>query len=194
MKELFNASVILKEMHKINDNNQIDPWYKCYTKEYYSVLLLDSVVHYEAMIQHLTGYIEKNPHNAIAFNNRGLAYLELGMEEGLADMDRSIAIDNSKPQPHRVLAMFWETNNDFKLALQHYGKALALDNKDYSLYRSRSGVYEKMGEYDMAIEDISRAILLNPSFKNFFLHRGELYRRIGEVAKAIKDEETAERL
>ena len=181
---------------KNNRKNQslIDAYYERYIKEYYVVLLLDSEVHYEALIQQLTGYINKKADNAIAFHNRGLAYLELGMEEGLADIDRSIAIDNSKPQPHRVLAMFWETNNDFKLALQHYGKALALDNKDYSLYRSRSGVYEKMGEYDMAIEDISRAILLNPSFKNFFLHRSELYRRIGEVAKAIKDEETAERL
>jgi tetratricopeptide (TPR) repeat protein len=192
--EHYNASVILTEMNKINDNNLIDSWYKCYTKEYFAVLLLDSVVHYEAMIQHLTGYLEKNPHNAIAFHNRGLAYLELGMEEGLADMDRSIAIDNSKPEPHRVLAIFWERNDNLKLALDHYGKALALDNMDFRLYRSRSGIYEKMGEYEKAIEDMSRAILLNPSFKNFFLYRSELYRRIGEVDKAIKDEVAAEKL
>ncbi len=182
------------EINNRNNHQLIDAYYERYTKEYYVVLLLDSEVHYEALIHHLSGYLEKKPDNAIAFHNRGLAYLELGMEEGLADMDRSIAIDNSKPQPHRVLAMFWETNNDLKLALQHYAKALALDIKDFSLYISRSGIYEKMGEYDMAIEDLSRAILLNPSFKNFFLHRSELYRKIGEVAKAIKDEETAERL
>jgi len=182
------------EINNRKNDGLIDAYYERYTQQYYVVLLLDSEVHYEALIHHLTGYIEKKPDNAFAFHNRGLAYLELGMEEGLADMEKSITIDNSKPEPHRVLAFFWERNDNLVLALKHYGKALALDNKDYSLYRSRSGVYEKMGEYDMAIEDISRAILLNPSFKNFFLHRSELYRRIGEVAKAIKDEETAERL
>jgi len=178
----------------MNENNLIDPYYKSYTKEYYVVLLLDSEIHYEALIQHLTGYLDKDPHNAIAFHNRGLAYLELGMEEGLADLDRSIAIDNSKTEPHRVLASFWERNDNLKLALNHYGQALALDGTDFRLHRSRSGIYEKMGDYEKAIEDLSRAILLNPSFKNFFLQRSELYRKIGEVDKAIKDEEAAERL
>jgi tetratricopeptide (TPR) repeat protein len=181
-------------MNKINDYNPIDAYYVRYTKEYYLVLLLDSVVHYEALIHHLTGYIDKNPHNAIAFHNRGLAYLELGMEEGLADMDRSIAIDNSQPKPYRVLAMFWETNNNLELALNYFGKAITVDNKDPGLYKSRSGIYEKMGDYNKAIEDLSQAILLDPSFKQFFLHRSDLYRKIGEVDKAIKDEQQAGRL
>ncbi len=178
----------------MDNNSLIDNYYERYTKEYYVVLLLDSEVHYEALIHHLTGYINKKPDNAIAFHNRGLAYFELGMEKGLADMDRSIAIDNSKPEPHRVLGIFWERNNDLKLALNHYGQALALDNKDSRLYKSRSSIYEKMGEYEKAITDISQAILLNPSFKQFFLDRSELYRKIGEVDNAIKDEKTAARL
>jgi tetratricopeptide (TPR) repeat protein len=114
------------------------------------------------------------------------------MKEGLSDIDRSIAIDKSRPEPHRVLGVFWERNNDLKLALKHYGQALILDSNDFSLYASRSHIYANMGEFEKAIDDISRAILLNPSFKNFLLQRSELYRKIGEVDKAIMDEENAE--
>jgi len=181
-------------MNNTKNQGLIDAYYERYTQEYYVVLLLDSEVHYEALIHHLTGYINQIPDNAIAFHNRGLAYLELGMEEGLSDMDRSIAINNSKSEPHRVLAMFWERNNDLKLALYHYGQALAVDNMDPRLYKSRSDIYKKMGEYNKAIEDLSQAILLDPSIKHFFLQRSELYRKIGEVDEAIKDEAAAEKL
>jgi tetratricopeptide (TPR) repeat protein len=142
------------------------------------VLLLDSEEHYDALITQLSEYIKKIHTNAIAYHNRGLAYLELGMEEGLSDIQKSINLDDTRTEPHRVLGAFWERNNNLEEALYHFSKAIELDVNDPCVYRSRASVYEKSGDLHRAIDDLSHAIRLDPNFEYTKKKKRELLSKI----------------
>ena len=142
------------------------------------VLLLDSEEEYQHLIDVLSEYLSKNARDAIAYNNRGLAYLEMGDERGLKDLATSISINSAAKEPYKVLGQFWERNADLNLALEFFTKTINADTNDATSYRCRASVYESLGELSYAIADLSSAIKIDPSFEYSIDKRDELIARL----------------
>ena len=105
---------------------------------------------------------------AIALNNRGVAYGELG------DYDRSIG--------------------DYEEALKlHASDATAIKNLRIAHTR-RGSTAASLGETEAALADYGEAIELDPNHPMAYLRRGQLRLHAGDVAGAISDLETARRL
>src|SRR5687768_7217306 len=57
----------------------------------YRGLLYDELEEYEEVIAYLTAEIKQNPNNYIVYNNRGVAFAEIGrIDQALADFKTSI--------------------------------------------------------------------------------------------------------
>lgn len=105
---------------------------------------------------------------AIAFNNRGVAYGELG------DFDRAIA--------------------DYAKALElQPGDPTALKNLRIAHIR-RGAAAANLGETEAALADYGRAIELDPAHPTAYLRRGQLRLNSGDPDGAMADLEAARRL
>lgn len=105
---------------------------------------------------------------AIAFNNRGVAYGELG------DFDRAIA--------------------DYAKALElQPGDSTALKNLRIAHIR-RGAAAANLGETEAALTDYGRAIELDPAHPTAYLRRGQLRLNSGDPEGAMADLEAARRL
>ncbi|MGH1365634.1 MAG: tetratricopeptide repeat protein [Calditrichia bacterium] len=151
--------------------------YKSYIKRYFVVLLLDSEEEYSSLIEKLSEYLLQKSRDAIAYHNRGLAYLEMGNEKGLKDIERSISIDGNRKEPYKVLGLFWERNLDLKQALAYFTKTIEADVNDAKNYRCRASVQEALGDLDSAISDLNKAIELEPTFEYTIKLRDKLQSR-----------------
>lgn len=105
---------------------------------------------------------------ALAHNNRGVAYSELGdFDRAIADYERALQLRPGDPKSVR------------NLRIAHTRRGLAA---------------ARVGELDRALADLTRAIELEPEHPTAYVRRAELRLERGEVEAAIGDLETAGRL
>lgn len=105
---------------------------------------------------------------ALAHNNRGVAYSELGdFDRAIADYERALQLRPGDPKSLR------------NLRIAHTRRGLAA---------------ARVGEVDRALGDLTRAIELEPEHPTAYVRRAELRLERGEVDAAIGDLETAARL
>lgn len=135
-----------------------------------------------------TDIINKNPHIAIAYNNRGVARYQQGDYAG-ADRDYNEAI---RLDPKYVNAFFNRgilrgQTQDVSGALCDYSAALALDPRYASAYYNRGLLLDSKGETVRALRDFTDAILSNPEFDAAFSARGTIRAERGQYDKALAD-------
>ena len=66
----------------------------------HTLFLFDELEEYESAIEQLTSYLKKKPHSGIAYNNRGLAFSEIGKgDEALLDFAKAIESSPTDPIP-----------------------------------------------------------------------------------------------
>ena len=152
-------------------------------KEKYSNLGIEEYEkgNYDKAIEYFTEAIELNSNNAIAYHNRGLAYLKTGSKytpEGRASLEKAIS-DYSKAvelKPdyveayyHRGIARiefihfydspFGQAENElFKEALNDFNRALDLDETFYLSYSGMGNAYDRYGEFDEAVKWYNKAL------------------------------------
>jgi tetratricopeptide (TPR) repeat protein len=105
---------------------------------------------------------------ALAHNNRGVAYGELGdFDRAIADYERALQLRPGDPKSLR------------NLRIAHTRRGLAA---------------ARVGDVDRALGDLARAIELEPGHPTAYVRRAELRLERGEIEAAIEDLETAARL
>lgn len=105
----------------------------------YRIFLFDTLEHYEHVIEKLTEYLKIDPHNGTAYNNRGLAFFEIGKGK-----DATI---------HRCRAYACLEVNRLHDAIDSFSEAIRLDPDFAQTYIDRSEVYRRLGDDKRAEQD-----------------------------------------
>ena len=87
---------------------------------------------YSGAVEYANRAISLNPNCAASLDNRGLARLKMGLlEEGRADIEASLAIDDKQPETYRDLGIYFLMKEEWNVALALFEKAKEMD-KDTS--------------------------------------------------------------
>lgn len=132
--------------------------------------------------------ISLNPQFAATFNNRGLAYAELGeYEKAIADYDRAIALNPELAPAFYNLGNAYYDLGKHEQAIANYDRAIKLNPNFAIAYNNMGRSFRALGEYELAIANYDRAIELNLQDSKVFSNRGNAYADIGEYEKAMAD-------
>ena len=127
---------------------------------------------YQGAIKDFDEAIRLEPQNAVAYFNRGTAYLYLG----LADLE-------SEKLEHALEA--------FVEVLANYDQAIRLDPEYADAYGSRGAAYVYLEKYELAIQDYTEAIRIEPLAAELYAARAALYDALVDPQRSIQDRETA---
>lgn len=128
------------------------------TERFYLMLLYDEIEEYEDAINYLTEYLNNNPNDTIALNNRGLAYAEIGKnDEAFLDLKKSIKLKATTSTPYRNIADLLKSQDKIDLAIKYYTAALEINKDEIALYKLRAECFEKIGEIELANQDNKEA-------------------------------------
>ena len=127
---------------------------------------------YQGAIKDFDEAIRLEPQNAVAYFNRGTAYLYLG----LADLA-------SEKLEHALEA--------FVEVLANYDQAISLDPEYADAYGSRGAAYVYLEKYELAIQDYTEAIRIEPLAAELYAARAALYDTLVDPQRSIQDRETA---
>ena len=155
------------------------------------VLLFDEMEEYQSVIQALNEHLAAHPRDGVAYNNRGLAYSEIGQaDEAFRDFAEAIACAPQDPVPfmnrgdlylrHKPQSMFQE-------ALADFDRAIALRSDDPTFHRRRAHACLAVKRFSEALKSFDQAIALDPEFGQTFAERAELHERLGDSSSADRD-------
>ncbi|MCC8181262.1 MAG: tetratricopeptide repeat protein [Planctomycetes bacterium] len=92
-----------------------------------------------------------------AYGNRGLAYLNLGLEdEARHDFETVLQLDPDDAMGHSMLAELARFRGTPEQTLAHVAAALDLDEDEPQAHFIRGWLFAKAGQYDMAVQDLER--------------------------------------
>jgi len=164
----------------------------------YRVFLFDSPMHYELAIEELTNHLKANPDSGIAYNNRGLAYSEMGQgDKALLDFAKAIECLPDDPVAYlnrADLYMRAEPAARLQEAIEDFTRAVAAGGADATLHRRRAYACLRANRLQDAVDSFSEAIRLEPGFRQTYIDRGKAYQAMGEDQKAQQDSDTANKL
>ena len=119
---------------------------------------------YAEAIECFTKAIEKNPHFAFAYHNRGSAYGKMkNYTQAVADFSQAIAIDANYATAYSGRGFAYYGLGDYERAAADFSKAVSINPNYAEAYYGRGNVYMTLGHYEEAVRDYEKALSLNPN-------------------------------
>jgi tetratricopeptide (TPR) repeat protein len=138
---------------------------------------------------------EAKPNLAIAYANRGNAYLNSGdNDRAIADYDQAIRLNPKFADALNGRGAAHDNKGEYDLAIADYDQAIKLKPNLPEAYNNRGNAYADKGEYDLAIADYDRAISLKADYPDAYNGRGNAHASQGDDDRAIADFDQAIRL
>ena len=163
-------------------NSQLDEW----VFQQGNVLMMLGQL--DMAIEAYSNAIDLNPHNANAYNNRGIAYAEKGkLDNAIEDYNITIQLRPDEANINYNKRIVYTNKDDYGLAIQEVIKMMELDLEFSQTYHNRAIAYSKKGEVELAIKDYTKAIELYPDAPNTYYDRGNTYYEKGDYDRAIED-------
>lgn len=106
--------------------------------------------------------IALNPELTGAYGNRGLAYLNLGLdEEAENDFQTVLQIDPEDAMGHTMLAEVARYRGNFEETLARVADALEVNPDEPQAHFIRGWLFARAGQFEMAAEDLTRFLELS---------------------------------
>lgn len=135
-----------------------------------------------------TDVIKKYPGCSVAYNNRGAAYNDLGMnDDAISDISRAIKIKPNYTEALFNRANLYQSRGAHYLAIADYNKAIRSRPNYVEAYNNRGNSYLAIGFYDEAFADFTKALEIMPGFARAYNNRGLVYQAQGQYDKALED-------
>jgi tetratricopeptide (TPR) repeat protein len=152
-----------------------------------------------AAIEHLSRAIDGGDLRldslARAFNNRGVVYDRLGLQDrALADYDAAIALEPNYVHARYNRGALHNDRGDYDAAIADFDVVLQQRPNLALGFNQRGAAYFNKGLYGRAIEDFSQALRLDPKLAQAYVNRARTYAAITQRERAIADLRTASRL
>ena len=161
----------------------------------YSLLTYTRNIVWKSRLSLWDDTIRKSPGKARAYNNRGLAYHDLGEYDGaISDYDQALELNPRFQDAYANRGIAYRKKGEFDKAISDFDQALAIDPNCAGFYNGRGVTYKEKGEFDMAISDYDQALRIDPNRGGFYHNRARAYCLKKEYEKSWDDVKKAQSL
>lgn len=135
----------------------------------------------EGRVRKYTEMISKDPNQVGAWQNRALAYFDLGKYDlSVGDSTKAMQLDPRRPGPLNNRAMAYQMAGQLENALADCNVLIAKFPSYSHGYAQRAQVYADMGKFPLAAKDMTKAIDLDPNRPGYYVGRESVYKKLGE--------------
>jgi tetratricopeptide (TPR) repeat protein len=145
-------------------------------------------------IADFTEAIRLDPHNPVAYGNRGNDYLATGQyPQAVADYSEAIRLEPANParfvaRAHAYLALDWDR------AIADFDEAIRMDPRDPNLHVSRVNAFGKERRWREVIAELTEAIRTDPANALAYALRATAHNGMNRFDRSIPDADEAIRL
>ena len=141
----------------------------------------------ELRVKGCTALIQIGSNLALAFSNRGRAYVSLNQyDRAIADYTEAIRLEPTALR-YVMRCDARKMAGQLQAALQDCDEAVRLQPNDANKIDSRGETYLKLGKFDAAISDFDAALKLNPKHAAALYSRGVARLKKGDLSRGNAD-------
>ncbi len=153
-----------------------------------SWILKKDALSLDQAIDYYSEEIRRNPKDAAAWTQRGLASSAKGDPvKAVKDFTESLRLGMTDVSAYAGRGAAFLASGDIDSAIKDLTKALEIDPRNAAVYSDRGIAWTCKAEYDKAIKDLSESIKLNPGNPLAFSARAEAWKIKGDFAKSAED-------
>jgi hypothetical protein len=135
-----------------------------------------------------THVLNNNPQVAVAYANRGQAYIDSGeFKKALADLNAGEALEPQNPNIYNNRAFIYSKTGEYDKALNELNRSLAVSPRFQLGYLNRGILWGRLGEFEKAVQDLSTAIDINKYFYRAYYYRGIAHKELKLFDRALAD-------
>ncbi|MFK5951713.1 MAG: SPOR domain-containing protein, partial [Desulfobacterium sp.] len=161
---------------------------------------------YQDAIFWFTKLIEKEPFNAKAYKNRGVARLSLqktdmamenlerthnpvlqnneAYKKTMEDFNSALNLDPELEGIHSNMGVAWFYAGEYKKAIAEYGKEIEKFPKNHSSFFNRAISWVELNEYENALRDLQSVLRVKPNDYWAIAYQGDIYEKTNNPALA----------
>lgn len=110
------------------------------------------------VIEYLNIALRLEPTHAVAYNNRGLAYINLGENQrAIEDLNKAILLNSKFVEAHNNRGLAYLNLNQYQRAIEDFNESIRLNPNFYKAYHSRAVTYSKLGNIKQGCLDAQKA-------------------------------------
>lgn len=115
-------------------------------------------------IEYLSESIRLDAHNPVSYNNRGVAYYDIGRrEQAIDDFSHAILLDNEYADAFNNRGDAYFEMRNYNKAINDYNEVIRLKPKSIEAFLDRAAAHKKVWQYRLFLEDLEKAFLIDPN-------------------------------
>lgn len=143
---------------------------------------------YGEAIALLSQLLNRNPQNAIDYNNRGLVYFQARQfDQAIADYNKALELNPRLAKAYNNRANYYAATGDLVAAIADYDQALDFNPSYARAWLNRGITLRDLERYPEAIENFDIALLLGQLEGHIYAERGRTYHLWGDWNCCIAD-------
>jgi len=133
-----------------------------------------------------TKFLEKNPDNSAAYNDRGNVYYRAGLyQQAVEDYSKAIEVDPNNAAAFNNRGNAYDQLGQSDKAIVDLTKAIEIDANYKEAYYNRATIFQKMELEQRAIEDLDRAIAINEKYYKAYFLKATILEKLNRTEEAI---------
>lgn len=143
-------------------------------------------------IQHYNKVIIMNPHDFMAYYNRGIAYSIIGQyQNAIRDYNEAIHLKPDYAEAYNNRGNIYGQHGQYELAIKDFDQVISLNAGHFKAYHNRGLAYTELGRHQDALKDFNTAISLKPDYAGAYNNRANVYLKQGDSVSGCRDAQKA---
>lgn len=118
----------------------------------------------EKAIEYLSESIRMDAHNPISYNNRGVAYYNIGRrEQAIDDFNHALLLDGKYADAYNNRGDAYFEMRNYNKAINDYNEVIRLKPRNVEAFLDRAAAHKKVWQYRFFLEDLQNALLIDPN-------------------------------
>lgn len=154
---------------------------------FYSILTIRQNNYWREPIAFYKRALQHAPHSLRAYNNLGVAYVNIGKnEEAIASFKKALEINPDDAKIYYNLGNTYKIIGKYEEAIAFYNSAIAITPNDITVYNNLGNAYVDIGKYEEAIGAYKRALKINPAYGSAHANLALAYYDVKQYDLAVK--------
>ncbi|RPH48411.1 MAG: tetratricopeptide repeat protein [Desulfobacteraceae bacterium] len=139
-------------------------------------------------IEYLNESIQLDSKNPVSFNNRGVAYYNLGNRQlAIGEFNQALKLDSNYADAYNNRGVVLFELRQYQKAIEDFNRVISLKPQRVDSFLNRAAAYKNIWQYQNCLDDLKQALLLDPNYARKNAGQGSANIDLNEIERLCEN-------
>jgi len=126
--------------------------------------------------------------NPVSFNNRGVAYYNLGKRQlAIEEFNQALKLDSNYADAYNNRGVVLFELRQYQKAIEDFNRVISLKPQRVDSFLNRAAAYKNIWQYQNCLNDLKQALLLDPNYSRKNAGQGSANIDLNEIERLCEN-------